>query len=40
MIANGHLPSWLDNQTAKALFLEIGEDLLLIQQIKHKEMNQ
>ncbi|KKH93617.1 TetR family transcriptional regulator [Methanosarcina sp. 1.H.T.1A.1] len=38
MVANGHLPSWLDDQAAEALLLEMGEDLLRIQQIKQKEM--
>jgi hypothetical protein len=40
MVANGHLPSWLDDQAAEALLLEMGEDLLRIQQIKQKEMEQ
>ena len=37
MTATGNLPSWLDNQAAEALLLEMGEDLLRIQQIKQKE---
>jgi hypothetical protein len=40
MVANGHLPSWLDEQAAEALLLETGEDLLRIQQIKHRETEQ
>lgn len=40
MVANGQLPSWLDEQAAEALLMETGEDLLRIQQIKHKEMKQ
>jgi AcrR family transcriptional regulator len=40
MAANGQLPSWLDEQAAEALLLEVGEDLLRIQQMKHKEMEQ
>jgi AcrR family transcriptional regulator len=40
MAANDQLPSWLDDQAAEALLLEIGEDLLRIQQIKQKEMEQ
>ncbi|AKB56882.1 TetR/AcrR family transcriptional regulator [Methanosarcina barkeri] len=40
MAANGQLPSWLDDQAAEALLLEMGEDLLRIQQIKQKEMEQ
>jgi len=37
MAANGNLPSWLDDQAAEALLMEVGEDLLRIQQIKQKE---
>jgi hypothetical protein len=37
MAANGQLPSWLDEQSAEALLLEVGEDLLVIQQMKQKE---
>ena len=37
MVANGQLPSWIDEQSAEALLLETGEDFLRIQQIKHKE---
>lgn len=40
MAANGHLPSWLDDQAAEALLMETGEDLLRIQQIKHKEIGE
>lgn len=40
MAANGNLPSWLDDQAAEELLLETGEDLLRIQQIKHKETEQ
>jgi hypothetical protein len=40
MAANGNLPSWLDDKAAEELLLETGEDLLRIQQIKHKEMEQ
>lgn len=40
MVANGQLPSWLDEQSAEALLLETGEDLLRIQQIKQKKMEQ
>ena len=36
MVASGHLPSWLDDQAVEALLLEMGEDFLLIQQIKQK----
>ncbi|MDD3247246.1 MAG: helix-turn-helix domain containing protein [Methanosarcina sp.] len=37
MVANGHLPSWLDDQAAEELLMEMGEDILRIQQIKQKE---
>jgi AcrR family transcriptional regulator len=37
MVANGHLSSF-DDHAAEDLLLEAGEDLLRIQQIKHKEM--
>ncbi|MHC1754015.1 MAG: TetR/AcrR family transcriptional regulator [Methanosarcina sp.] len=37
MAANGQLPSWLDEQAAEALLLEVGEDLLVIQQMKQKD---
>jgi len=40
MTANGNLPSWLDDQAAEELLLEMGEDLLRIQQIKQKEREQ
>ncbi|AKB48301.1 Transcriptional regulator, TetR family [Methanosarcina sp. Kolksee] len=40
MTATGNLPSWIDDQAAEALLLEMGEDLLRIQQIKQKEMDQ
>jgi AcrR family transcriptional regulator len=39
MVANGNLSS-LDEQAAEALLMEMGEDLLLIQQIKQKERKQ
>ena len=37
MVANGHLPSWLDDQAAEELLMEMGKDILRIQQIKQKE---
>lgn len=39
MIANGHLPSWLDDQAAEAVLMETGRDLLRIQKIKREEIN-
>jgi AcrR family transcriptional regulator len=37
MVANGHVPSWLDHQEFDDLLMEVGDDLLLAQQIKRKE---
>jgi AcrR family transcriptional regulator len=37
MVANGHMPSWLDNQEFDQLLMEVGDDVLLAQQMKQKE---
>ncbi|WP_105615505.1 TetR/AcrR family transcriptional regulator [Vallitalea okinawensis] len=37
MIANGHVPSWLDNQEFDELLMEVGNDILIAQQLKRKE---
>lgn len=37
MVANGHVPSWLNNQEFDELLMEVGEDVLLAQQMKRKE---
>lgn len=37
MVANGHVPSWLDHDTAEALLMEVGKDLLVVQKMKRKE---
>ncbi|KUO53601.1 MAG: TetR family transcriptional regulator [Desulfitibacter sp. BRH_c19] len=37
MVANGHVPSWLDNQELDELLMEVGDDVLLAHQIKRKE---
>lgn len=37
MVANGHLPAWLDEQAVEELLMEVGEELLLAQQIKQGE---
>jgi AcrR family transcriptional regulator len=37
MVANGHVPSWLDNQELDQLLMEVGNDVLLAHQIKRKE---
>ncbi len=34
MVANGHVPSWLDNQEFDQLLMEVGDDILLAHQIK------
>lgn len=37
MVANGHVPSWLDDHESEKLLKETGEQLLLAEQIKRKE---
>ncbi len=37
MIANGHVPSWLDEHDCDALLMETGDDVLLAHQVKRKE---
>jgi AcrR family transcriptional regulator len=37
MVANGHVPSWLANQEVDELLMEVGNDVLIAQQIKRKE---
>ncbi len=37
MIANGHIPSWLDEKAAEELLMEVGDDVLLAHQEKRKE---
>lgn len=37
MVANGHVPSWLSKQEVEELLLEVGDDVLIAQQIKRKE---
>ncbi|PKM85287.1 MAG: TetR/AcrR family transcriptional regulator [Firmicutes bacterium HGW-Firmicutes-11] len=37
MVANGHVPSWLANQEFDQLLMEVGEDVLLAQQVKRRE---
>jgi AcrR family transcriptional regulator len=36
MLANGHLPSWLDEEESEKLLIETGEQLLLAEQINRK----
>lgn len=37
MIANGQVPSWLDDNALETLLMETGDDLLRIQKIKREE---
>ncbi len=37
MVANGHLPAWLDDRQVEELFLEVGDELLRIHKIKREE---
>ncbi|ABX42134.1 TetR/AcrR family transcriptional regulator [Lachnoclostridium phytofermentans] len=36
MIANGHIPSWLDDKAVEAVLFETGRDLLCIQKMKRE----
>jgi len=36
MVANGHVPSWLDERESEKLLMETGDQLLLAEQIKRK----
>jgi len=38
MIANGHVPSWLDDKESEKLLMETGEQLMLAEQIRRKEV--
>jgi AcrR family transcriptional regulator len=37
MLANGHIPSWLDKEESEKLLIETGAQLLLAEQINRKE---
>ena len=37
MVANGHVPSWLDEKESEKLLMETGDQLLRAEQIKKKE---
>lgn len=37
MVANDHVPSWLNEKNVEELLMEIGEELLLLQKIKRGE---
>ncbi|MDW7672338.1 MAG: TetR/AcrR family transcriptional regulator [Bacillota bacterium] len=37
MVANGHVPSWLDETAFEELLIEVGGDLMQIQEVKRKE---
>jgi AcrR family transcriptional regulator len=36
MVANGHVPSWMDNQEFDRLLIEVGDDMLRASQMKEK----
>lgn len=36
MIANGHIPSWLDDKAVESVLFETGRDLLCIQKMKRE----
>lgn len=40
MVANGHVPSWLNEKDLEELLMEIGWELLLVQKIKRGEIEQ
>ncbi len=40
MVANGHVPSWLDEKESEKLLMETGDQLLLAEQRKRKEDKQ
>ena len=40
MVANGQVPSWLDEKAAEKLLMETGEDLILMQTLKREERKQ
>ncbi len=37
MVANGHVPSWISNKEFDELLMEMGDDVLLAQQIRRRE---
>lgn len=37
MVANGHLPAWIDDRQAEELLMEVGDELLSIQHIKREK---
>ena len=37
MVANGHVPPWIDNQGFDQLLMEVGEELLMAHEMKRKE---
>lgn len=39
MVSNGHVPSWLGDQEVDELLMEVGNDILIAQQIKRKEQS-
>jgi AcrR family transcriptional regulator len=37
LVANNHLPTWLDEQSVEKLLFEVGEDLYQVEEMKQKE---
>ncbi len=37
VVANGHVPSWLNDKDVEELLMEVGEELLLVQKLKRGE---
>jgi len=40
MVANGHIPSWLNEKDLEELLMEIGWELMLVQKIKRGKIEQ
>ncbi len=40
MVANGHIPPWLNERDVEELLMKTGEDLLLVQKIKRGKNKQ
>jgi AcrR family transcriptional regulator len=37
MVSSSHVPSWIDHKGLEEILMEVGDDLLLVHQIKRKE---
>ncbi len=40
MVANGQVPSWMEEEAFEALLMEVGEDLFQAQQVKREEKSE